>query len=139
LSEENPEEYHKGVLLILREFKTILKRYGLEEIEAEGKEFDPNYHYAVMTEEREDLPPNTVIQVLQKGYRLGEESLLRPAMVKVGINSAEDEGERGDASAQPAEAGGEAGRSEAQSSKNPESEEQTSDQTTEAGEPESKE
>jgi len=44
--------------------------------------FDPNFHQALMTEAVEGLAPNTVIQVLQKGYKL-KDRLIRPALVKV--------------------------------------------------------
>jgi molecular chaperone GrpE len=85
---ENAEEYHKGVQMIYAQLLNLLKRYGLEEIEAVGKEFDPNYHDAVMREEREDLPNNTNLDALQKGFTFKGKTL-RPSMVKVAVHPSE--------------------------------------------------
>lgn len=72
----------QGVDMILSSFYASLEACGIREIEALGKEFDPNLHNAVLQEESEEYEENTVSQVLQKGYILGER-VLRPAMVKV--------------------------------------------------------
>ena len=72
----------EGMALIKKQFMEFLKKIGVEEIEAEGKEFDPNLHNAVLHEDRDDVPDNTVVEVLQKGYRLGDK-VIRYAMVKV--------------------------------------------------------
>lgn len=77
--DKNLEE---GMALIRKQFNEFLKKIGIEEIEAEGQLFDPNLHNAVLHEDREDLPENTVSEVLQKGYKLGEK-VIRYAMVKV--------------------------------------------------------
>ncbi len=76
------ESLKAGVEMILNSFHASLAACGVEEIDAIGQEFDPNLHNAVLQEEREDLEENTVCDVLQKGYRMGEK-LLRPSMVKV--------------------------------------------------------
>ena len=76
------EDYKKGIDMTTKQFFDILKKLGLEEIEAEGKTFDPNFHYAVSQIEKEDAEPGSVAQVLQKGYKMGE-TVLRPAMVAV--------------------------------------------------------
>ncbi len=76
------ESVEEGMALIKKQFSEFLKKIGVEEIEAENKPFDPNFHNAVLHEDREDLPENTVVEVLQKGYRLGEK-VIRHAMVKV--------------------------------------------------------
>lgn len=78
----NDESIEEGMALIKKQFAEFLKKIGVEEIEAENKLFDPNLHNAVLHEDREDLPENTVVEVLQKGYRLGEK-VIRHAMVKV--------------------------------------------------------
>ena len=70
----------EGVRLIYRKLKTLLEDRGLSEIEAEGREFDPNIHEAVMCVEGEE---GKVCEEIQKGYRL-RDRLLRPSMVKVG-------------------------------------------------------
>ncbi len=72
----------EGMALIKKQFAEFLKKIGVEEIEAEMKPFDPNFHNAVLHEDKEDIPENTVVEVLQKGYILGEK-VIRHAMVKV--------------------------------------------------------
>lgn len=76
------EEYKKGVELIVKQFREILEKMGVKEIPAQGQPFDPRYHDAVMHVEQEDLPENTVSQVLRKGYQLGDR-VIRCAMVQV--------------------------------------------------------
>jgi len=60
----------EGIELTYKEFKKVLARFGLEEIESVGKEFDLNLHEAVMMVEDEKHPSNTVVQEHQKGYKL---------------------------------------------------------------------
>ena len=69
-----------GIKLIYQKFKAALDCWGLSEIEAEGQDFDPNIHEAVMCVPGEE---GKVVEELQKGYKL-HERLLRPSMVKVG-------------------------------------------------------
>ncbi|MBE6701238.1 MAG: nucleotide exchange factor GrpE [Ruminococcaceae bacterium] len=78
-SDKNVEE---GIALIKKQFTEFLKKIGIEEIDAENKPFDPNFHNAVLHEDRDDLPENTIVEVLQKGYKLGDK-VIRYAMVKV--------------------------------------------------------
>jgi molecular chaperone GrpE len=59
-----------------------LSKLGLEVIEAQGKEFDPNFHEAIMQTPTSEHPENSVIAELQKGYKLGDK-VLRPALVNV--------------------------------------------------------
>lgn len=73
---------HGGVILILRQLRDVLEREGVKPIEAEGQEFDPNLHEAVMREDTDEYPDNTVIEEFQKGYTLGDK-VIRPSMVKV--------------------------------------------------------
>ena len=68
--------------LIHKQVLETLQKLGLEEIEAEGKEFDPNFHDAVMQTPTGEYPEHTVITVLQKGYKMGDK-VLRPALVNV--------------------------------------------------------
>ena len=75
--------YKDGILMIVKQLGETLGKLGLTEIEAEGKSFDPEDHYAVQRVDATDgVQPDTVTQVLQKGYKLGNR-LLRPAMVVV--------------------------------------------------------
>ena len=59
-----------------------MTKLGLEEIETEGKEFDPNFHEAVMQTQTSEYPEHTIINELQKGYKLGDK-VLRAALVNV--------------------------------------------------------
>lgn len=76
------DEYKTGVDLVMRQFREALMALGLEEIPALGETFDPTVHHAVMREDADGVEPETVTQVFQTGYRVGER-VLRPAMVKV--------------------------------------------------------
>jgi molecular chaperone GrpE len=71
-----------GVALTLRQLQEFLKRNGVEPIDAVGKDFDPNFHEAVMREEDSDKPENTVVEEMQRGYTM-HSRVLRPSMVKV--------------------------------------------------------
>jgi molecular chaperone GrpE len=71
-----------GVLMIQQQLRAALTETGLEEIDASGKVFDPNFHEAVSEQESTDIPEGHVLQQLRKGYKL-KERLLRPATVIV--------------------------------------------------------
>ena len=76
-------EYKKGVDMIIHSFHEALTAAGVEEIPAEkGTAFDPNLHNAVMHVENDEMEPNTIAQVFQKGYRMGER-VIRYSMVQV--------------------------------------------------------
>lgn len=75
------EAWVEGVKLVYRKFTEALKKLGLTEIETEGK-FDPNLHNAVLSEAAEGVESETILAVLQKGYRMGDK-ILRHSMVKV--------------------------------------------------------
>ena len=81
-SDPTSPDYVKGMEMIVKQLSDALAGIGLKEIEAEGKPFDPHFHEAVMHVEDDTLGENTVMQVLQPGYQLGD-TVLRPAMVKV--------------------------------------------------------
>jgi len=73
----------EGVNIILRNLKYMLSEEGVEEIEAgEGVQFNPYEHQAMMTEEKDDLDNDVIVQVFQKGYKL-KGKVIRPAMVTV--------------------------------------------------------
>ncbi len=80
--EEVGESFIEGMSMIKKQLLQIMEQEGVAEIEAEGKEFDPNLHEAVMTTEEEGVKANTVVEVFQKGYLMNDR-VLRPAMVKV--------------------------------------------------------
>lgn len=73
---------HGGVILILRQMRDLLEKEGVAPIEAEGREFDPAVHEAVMRVDTEDYPDNTILEEFQTGYTLGGK-VIRPSMVKV--------------------------------------------------------
>jgi molecular chaperone GrpE len=76
------EAYKKGVEMIMAQMKEVFAKLGVTEIEAQGQPFDPNLHNAVMHIEDENLGENTVAQVFQAGFMLGEK-VIRFAMVQV--------------------------------------------------------
>ncbi len=73
-----------GVELVLRQLKDVLMRHGLTEVSPMGEAFDPAVHEAIQRVPSHDVEENTVVQVFQKGYLLGER-LLRPALVVVAV------------------------------------------------------
>ena len=74
--------YKSGVEMIFKQFSDMLTKLGVTPMELEGKEFDPNFAMAVSTVDNDELGENTVAQVLQKGYMLGDK-VIRHAMVIV--------------------------------------------------------
>lgn len=82
---EDKSSLVEGVAITQAQLLDVLKRHGITPIAAEGQPFDPNLHHAVMKRPAEDLEPNTVAQVLEKGYTI-HERVLRPATVIVAVN-----------------------------------------------------
>lgn len=81
--ETSDEAYRKGVEMIMTQFKEIMSKLGVNEIEANsGDKFDPQLHDAVMHVEDEALGENVIVEELQKGFRLGDK-VLRFSVVKV--------------------------------------------------------
>lgn len=76
------EAYKNGVDMVFKSFMEALERMNVKKIEALNATFDPKFHNAVMHVEGEEYPENTVIEVFQDGYIMGER-VIRPAMVKV--------------------------------------------------------
>ena len=72
----------EGLDMVLNGIKEVLVSEGLEEIEADGKEYDPYEHQAMMVENIDDKENNVVLDVFNKGYKL-KGKVIRPAMVKV--------------------------------------------------------
>jgi molecular chaperone GrpE len=83
----------QGVELVRREFLGALARHGVNEIDALGKAFDPALHEAMAQKPDPSVAPNSVIEVLEKGYQL-RDRLVRPARVVV-TQAPEGEGESG--------------------------------------------
>ena len=76
------EAYKKGVEMIMSQFCTTLEKLGVTEIECLGEKFDPSMHNAVMHVDDEEKGENEIVEVFQKGFRLGDK-VIRFAMVKV--------------------------------------------------------
>ncbi|PLP56435.1 nucleotide exchange factor GrpE [Mesorhizobium loti] len=71
-----------GVDITERAMLSALERHGVKKLEPQGEKFDPNFHQAMFEVPNPDVPANTVVQVVQPGYSIGER-VLRPAMVGV--------------------------------------------------------
>ena len=82
--QNRPEDsaWANGIQLIARKLQNILENEGVKRIEAEGMEFDPNFHEAISHEPADGVQSGFVISVVQNGYMLGER-VIRPAMVRV--------------------------------------------------------
>ena len=80
--EGSEAELRKGIAMVQQQIHNVFTQMHIEPIDAENIPFDPQLHNAVMHIEDENLGENTVVQVLQKGYKLGDK-VLRYAMVKV--------------------------------------------------------
>lgn len=79
---EDCEKVKESFDLVHKQVVDALTKMGLETIETEGKEFDPNFHDAVMQTPTSEQPEHTIINELQKGYKMGDK-VLRPALVNV--------------------------------------------------------
>ena len=79
---EGHDDLASGVEMVLGGLRETLKRHGIEAVDPQGEKFDPNQHEALSTMPVEGTESGTVVEVMQKGYRLGEQ-LIRPARVVV--------------------------------------------------------
>lgn len=82
---DDVKSFIDGYEMIYKQLLGVLEKEGVAKIDAVGKPFDPNFHQAVMRVESDEYENDTVVEVLQDGYLLGEKTL-RPAMVKVAFN-----------------------------------------------------
>lgn len=80
--ESKDEDFKKGMEMILNQLNEAIKNQGVEEVEALGTEFNPEMHNAINQVEDENFGENTVCQVMQKGYKIGDR-IIRHAMVVV--------------------------------------------------------
>ena len=81
-ADKNSDNFYQGISMIFNQFAEILKNQGLEQIQAKGQFFDPNFHQAVMRVQSDDLPEGTIAEVLQQGYQVNGR-VIRPSMVQV--------------------------------------------------------
>jgi len=95
LSQQKSENYAafiKGVEMILAHLHDLMKKNGVKCMEAQGKCFDPQYHEALMTVEKDDCPEHTIVDEMQKGYMMNDR-VLRTAKVQVSRKKAKEQGE----------------------------------------------
>ncbi|MBZ0166196.1 MAG: nucleotide exchange factor GrpE [Candidatus Omnitrophica bacterium] len=85
---QDAESLIKGIEMVLRQAQEILKKNGVTRIEAEGRKFDPHQHEILLQEDNADVEEGTVLQELQKGYKLGEK-VIRTVKVKVSTRSSD--------------------------------------------------
>jgi len=78
----DPEKLREGVELTLQMLTSAMGKFEIREVNPQDERFNPDFHQAMSMQERDDVEPNTVVTVVQKGYLLNER-LLRPAMVIV--------------------------------------------------------
>lgn len=80
--DEKLKKFLSGFEMVNKTFKQILSRNGVEQIESIGKPFDPSYHSAIETVQKEGVEPNIVVEEIMTGYTY-KDRVLRPSMVKV--------------------------------------------------------
>ncbi|MFD1198374.1 nucleotide exchange factor GrpE [Brucella gallinifaecis] len=98
-SDTNLKSLAEGVEMTERAMLQALERHGVTKLDPEGEKFDPNFHQAMFEVPNTELPNNTVVQVVQAGFAIGER-VLRPAMVGVskgGPKAATEAAPEGDA------------------------------------------
>ena len=83
------ESLLKGVKLTHKEILKIFQDFNVKPVKAENQSFDPNFHQAVTQKETDEVPENTITDVLQTGYLL-HDRLIRPAMVVVSKSTGND-------------------------------------------------
>ena len=76
------EQFHDGIVLVSQQVGEVLAGMGVQPIETVDQTFDPNFHEAVAVEQREDVPANTILEEMLRGYRIGNR-VIRHSMVKV--------------------------------------------------------
>lgn len=81
-SETALQKMHEGLDLTLRLMDDVFRKFGLTPIDPKGQKFDPTKHHAISMVESDEVPPNHVVNVMQKGYMV-HDRVLRPAMVTV--------------------------------------------------------
>lgn len=84
LAEKSSDQsMHEGIELTMKLFLDVLKKFEIQQIDPMGEVFDPHQHEAISIQETKDADPNTVLHVVQKGYTLSGDRVIRPARVIV--------------------------------------------------------
>ena len=81
-ADSGSDDYIKGIEMIVKQFQAVVGNLNIQEIAKAGYKFDPTLHEAVMHIEDENFDENVIVEVLQKGYKIGD-TVIRAAMVKV--------------------------------------------------------
>jgi molecular chaperone GrpE len=81
------EKLREGTELTLKLLRDVMEKFHVAEVDPQGTPFNPELHQAMSIQPRDDVPPNTVVSVVQKGYTLNGR-LVRPAMVMVSQQAA---------------------------------------------------
>ncbi len=81
---ENPEvkSFAEGMLLVQKQLLDILSKFGVTPVNTQGQSFDPHFHEAMSVVETPDLPDNSIVDEIRKGYLHGDK-IVRPALVRV--------------------------------------------------------
>ena len=90
VDEENKDSLIQGLKMVFDKFGKVLDKQGVKRIDAKDKEFDFNFHEALMRQESKDYPPDTVITVLDNGY-MYKDKVIKHAKVVVSAAPAEEE------------------------------------------------
>ena len=80
--EDEVSKFLEGFKMIYCNMQNVMGNFEVKQIDGANKPFDPNYHNAIMVEQKEGVEPGMVLEVLQKGY-IYKDKVIRPAMVKV--------------------------------------------------------
>ena len=80
--EDEVSKFLEGFKMIYCNMQNVMENFEVKPIDGANKPFDPNYHNAIMVEQKEGVEPGMVLEVLQKGY-IYKDKVIRPAMVKV--------------------------------------------------------
>ena len=83
VTSEDAVKFKEGIEMVMKQFNDCLEKLGVTPIKAEGEQFDPNLHNAVMHVEDESIDDNTVVEEFMKGYIYNNDRVVRHSMVKV--------------------------------------------------------
>ena len=89
LDEQNLKQFKEGIMMIHKKLLKTLKENNVEEINPQGEIFDPHFHEVLGVEKKEDLPAQTILYVLRKGYKM-KDRLVQAAQVIVSSKNEKD-------------------------------------------------
>lgn len=83
VTSEDAVKLKEGVEMVMKQFYEVLEKLGVSEIKAQGEQFDPNVHNAIMHVEDDSIDDNTVVEEFMRGYKYKDNRVIRHSMVKV--------------------------------------------------------